>query len=101
MLKAYAFRDFVNIPRTTDGTGKLLEKPRGTGPFKGTVKVEIGSKNFSIVQVSFPVFDNKGELVIGDCKETMGDNIVETLKELALRAWHSGSCEQVLEGGAA
>lgn len=90
---ASAKKDWVNTSRSTDSTGKRLPEPTKASPFLGTVAVQIFTERISIVEVSIPIFSNRGERNAGDPSRgtRLGDSIMDDVKRIALQAWANGT----------
>ena len=102
MLKMTATKCWVNLPRTTDSTGKLLDKAeqeaRRNSRLRGKVAIELWTDKTALVQVTLPIFATKEGLAVGRPERgtEFGDCMQETITQIALRAWHDGRAEVAL-----
>lgn len=93
-LKMTATKAWVNIPRTTDSTGKLLAEPK-TSPLAGKIAIELWTDRMALAELELPVFIGKRGIEIGDPDRGthLGDALIEPAKTLALKAWQHGTAE--------
>lgn len=98
-LKMTARKIWINTPRTTDNTGKLLSKEeqeaRRSSRLKGKVAIEIWTDRLALVRVELPIFAGREGLAVGqpDRGTMFGDSLQEAIQQLALRAWNDGKAE--------
>lgn len=80
---------WINTPRFCDSTGKKLPDPV-TSSLAGKVAIELYSDSIELVQVELPIFNGREGIAVGEPSRgcIMGVSLLESAKELALRAWN-------------
>ena len=80
---------WINTPRFCDSTGKKLTDPV-TSSLAGKVAIELYSDKTELVQVELPIFNSREGIAVGEPSRgcIMGVSLLESAKELALRAWN-------------
>ena len=80
---------WINTPRFCDSTGKKLPDPV-TSSLAGKVAIELYSDRAELVQVDLPIFNSREGIAVGEPSRgcIMGVSLLESAKELALRAWN-------------
>ena len=81
-------RIWINTPRFCDNTGKRLPE-RTTSNLAGKIAIELYSDSMELVQVELPIFNGR-DIAVGEPSRgcIMGVSLLESAKELALRAWN-------------
>lgn len=79
---------WINTPRFCDNTGKRLPE-RTTSNLAGKIAIELYSDSMELVQVELPIFNGREGVAVGEPSRgcIMGVSLLESAKELALRAW--------------